>query len=122
MVHLSIYLIVDLPPFLSFPLHLNLFYFLSFPFLSLPLFALYLIDIANFQTEIDEYIARTQQQTQQRTSYSANKRPRFQKLESQPGRDSWMVGGDLRDYQLEGLNWLIYTWCKNTNAILADEM
>jgi hypothetical protein len=31
-------------------------------------------------------------------------------------------GGALRDYQLEGLNWLIYSWMNNTNAILADEM
>lgn len=32
------------------------------------------------------------------------------------------VGGTLRDYQLEGLNWLIYSWMNNTNSILADEM
>ena len=28
----------------------------------------------------------------------------------------------LRDYQLEGLNWMMYAWAKGTNAILADEM
>ena len=28
----------------------------------------------------------------------------------------------LRDYQLEGLNWLAYSWTKNINVILADEM
>jgi chromodomain-helicase-DNA-binding protein 1 len=33
-----------------------------------------------------------------------------------------LKGGELRDYQLEGLNWLVYSWCNNTNVILADEM
>ena len=41
-------------------------------------------------------------------------------LEQQP---SWLLGGGkLRDYQLDGLNWLIYSWATNHNAILADEM
>ncbi len=37
---------------------------------------------------------------------------------------SWCVpaGGQLRDYQLAGLNWLIYSWSKGANCILADEM
>lgn len=28
----------------------------------------------------------------------------------------------LRDYQLDGLNWLIHSWCKENSVILADEM
>jgi SNF2 family DNA or RNA helicase len=28
----------------------------------------------------------------------------------------------LRDYQLEGLNWLTYSWKEDRNCILADEM
>ena len=28
----------------------------------------------------------------------------------------------LRDYQLEGLNWLAHSWCKQNSVILADEM
>lgn len=31
-------------------------------------------------------------------------------------------GNTLRDYQIEGVNWLVYCWCKKTNSILADEM
>lgn len=31
-------------------------------------------------------------------------------------------GGTLRDYQLAGLNWLVYSWARNYNCILADEM
>ncbi|GMH36548.1 hypothetical protein BSKO_04416 [Bryopsis sp. KO-2023] len=37
----------------------------------------------------------------------------------QPG---YLRGGTLRDYQLGGLNWLVYSWSKNINCILADEM
>lgn len=40
-------------------------------------------------------------------------------LKEQP---EWLKAGKLRDYQLEGLNWMVYTWSKYHNAILADEM
>ena len=32
------------------------------------------------------------------------------------------TGGTLHPYQLEGLNWLRFSWAQNTNTILADEM
>ncbi|ETE65957.1 Chromodomain-helicase-DNA-binding protein 2, partial [Ophiophagus hannah] len=47
--------------------------------------------------------------------------PRFVALKNQPS----YIGGEnleLRDYQLEGLNWLAHSWCKNNSVILADEM
>lgn len=28
----------------------------------------------------------------------------------------------LRDYQMNGVNWLIHAWCKHNSSILADEM
>ena len=34
----------------------------------------------------------------------------------------WLQNGDLRDYQLSGVNWLYRAWCQNLNTILADEM
>ena len=34
----------------------------------------------------------------------------------------WLKAGTLRDYQLDGLNWLVYSWAKGNNSILADEM
>ena len=40
-------------------------------------------------------------------------------LEKQP---EWLKAGTLRDYQLDGLNWLVYSWSKGHNSILADEM
>ncbi|KAI9824644.1 MAG: hypothetical protein M1819_000845 [Sarea resinae] len=33
-----------------------------------------------------------------------------------------LTGGKLMDYQMEGLNWMLYNWYKRQNAILADEM
>ncbi|XP_071964385.1 chromodomain-helicase-DNA-binding protein 1-like isoform X2 [Antedon mediterranea] len=48
-------------------------------------------------------------------------RPRFVQLKAQPS----YIGGDdleLRDYQLDGLNWLAHSWCKENSIILADEM
>jgi SNF2 family DNA or RNA helicase len=41
------------------------------------------------------------------------------KIEKQPNT---LVGGQLRDYQLEGLNWLFKLYQANLNGILADEM
>ena len=40
-------------------------------------------------------------------------------LEKQP---EFLQAGTLRDYQLDGLNWLIYSWMQDQNCILADEM
>lgn len=54
----------------------------------------------------------------QSTSYG-NNRPRFEKLTSQP---SFIKGGELRDFQLTGLNWMAFLWSRNENGILADEM
>ena len=43
----------------------------------------------------------------------------FRKIEESPVAKN---GDTLRDYQLEGLNWLRYCWYNRTNNILADEM
>ncbi|KAH3665484.1 hypothetical protein OGAPHI_003669 [Ogataea philodendri] len=51
-------------------------------------------------------------------SYGSN-RPRFEKLTSQP---LFIKNGELRDFQLTGLNWMAFLWSRNENGILADEM
>ncbi|XP_072036512.1 chromodomain-helicase-DNA-binding protein 5-like isoform X3 [Amphiura filiformis] len=43
------------------------------------------------------------------------------KYEAQPDYIT-ETGGNLHDYQLEGLNWLRYSWAHNVSTILADEM
>ncbi|XP_077452624.1 chromodomain-helicase-DNA-binding protein 2 isoform X1 [Stigmatopora argus] len=48
-------------------------------------------------------------------------RPRFVALKKQPS----FIGDEnlqLRDYQLDGLNWLAHSWCRCNSVILADEM
>jgi len=40
-------------------------------------------------------------------------------LDKQP---SILMGGQLRDFQMVGLNWLVSLYNNNLNGILADEM
>ncbi|XP_060804786.1 chromodomain-helicase-DNA-binding protein 1 isoform X2 [Amyelois transitella] len=50
------------------------------------------------------------------------RRPKFHQVKEQPdymGKDQTYT---LRDYQMDGLNWLIHSWCKDNSVILADEM
>uniref|UniRef100_W8AZH4 Chromodomain-helicase-DNA-binding protein 1 n=1 Tax=Ceratitis capitata TaxID=7213 RepID=W8AZH4_CERCA len=47
-------------------------------------------------------------------------RPKFYKIREQP--DFLTDGLTLRDYQMDGLNWLLHSWCKENSVILADEM
>lgn len=52
-------------------------------------------------------------------NYPTNQRPRFEKLNKQP---LFIKNGELRDFQLTGLNWMAFLWSRNENGILADEM
>lgn len=47
-------------------------------------------------------------------------RPEFFPIENNKLGD-WFLG-ELRDYQLDGVNWLLFNWCQGINGILADEM
>lgn len=55
------------------------------------------------------------------TQYPRDRRPEFVKIDQDP---PYVVatGGELKDFQLTGLNWLAYVWSKGENGILADEM
>jgi chromodomain-helicase-DNA-binding protein 1 len=55
------------------------------------------------------------------TNYARNQRPIFQKIEKDPDYIT-STGGELKDFQVTGLNWLAYLWSKGENGILADEM
>jgi chromodomain-helicase-DNA-binding protein 1 len=54
-------------------------------------------------------------------AYVRTQRPTFEKITEDP---EYIVstGGQLKDFQLTGLNWLAYLWSKGENGILADEM
>jgi chromodomain-helicase-DNA-binding protein 1 len=55
------------------------------------------------------------------TNHAKTGRPPFQKIIKDPDYIQ-ETGGQLKDFQLTGLNWLAYIWCKGDNGILADEM
>lgn len=47
---------------------------------------------------------------------------RKQKFKQKDAQPKIMTGGEIMDYQQDGLNWLYYKWFQQQNAILADEM
>ncbi|KAJ3683795.1 hypothetical protein LUZ60_014022 [Juncus effusus] len=79
-------------------------------------------EIAFAQDAIDEYKMREDAlNVQGKTVDSQRKRIKasLRRLDEQP---LWLKAGKLRDYQLEGLNFLVNSWRNDTNVILADEM
>ncbi|PIN01988.1 Chromodomain-helicase DNA-binding protein [Handroanthus impetiginosus] len=79
-------------------------------------------DISFAQDAIDEYKTReAASMVQGKTVDFQRKKSKgsLRKLDEQP---EWLKGGNLRDYQLEGLNFLVNSWRNDTNVILADEM
>lgn len=54
-------------------------------------------------------------------TYPRYSRPTFQKIREDPEYLK-VTGGELKDFQLTGLNWLAYLWSQGENGILADEM
>lgn len=82
-----------------------------------------------FSNLIDEYKKRQLASTFPPVNIKSQKamriRPKFVPLKEKPA----YLGGQwpdatlsLRDYQLDGLNWLANSWCKQNGVILADEM
>ncbi|PSS11200.1 CHD3-type chromatin-remodeling factor PICKLE like [Actinidia chinensis var. chinensis] len=84
-------------------------------------------DISLFQQEIERFNkiqSRRRKQGKQKSSSrdateSKKKQREFQQYEQSPG---FLSGGSLHPYQLEGLNFLRFSWSKQTHVILADEM
>ncbi|KHN96343.1 chromo domain-containing protein 1 [Metarhizium album ARSEF 1941] len=73
-----------------------------------------------FQDKIDQYLDRSSRSWQSdRRETNPDTRGRMIKLDSQP---SYIQGGELRSFQLKGLNFLCLNWTRGNNVILADEM
>ena len=76
-----------------------------------------------FPQKVEEYYTRQKsQKIPNKLCRVLKTRPKFVPLKSQP---SYIGGPDeleLRDYQLDGLNWLAHSWTKENGVILADEM
>lgn len=70
---------------------------------------------------IESYINRTSSGMQPARSqnYGTN-RPKYVRMSEQPAYLS--AGGQLKEFQVTGLNWLAYLWSQAENGILADEM
>ena len=72
------------------------------------------------QPEIDWYLNRIRnlpQSNSKETSLSS--RSDYKPFKTQP---DYIKGGELREFQIHGLNFLAHHWCKGNNVILADEM
>lgn len=70
--------------------------------------------VAKYQTRLKSKILPSLS-----ANYPQNQRPRFEKLVKQP---VIIKNGELKDFQLTGLNWMAFLWSRNENGILADEM
>lgn len=75
------------------------------------------------KAEIEAFHVRESAQTVpwKSAKYPSGGRPAFRKITEDP---SYLTasGGQLKEFQLTGLNWLAYLWAKEENGILADEM
>ncbi|XP_015079213.1 CHD3-type chromatin-remodeling factor PICKLE isoform X1 [Solanum pennellii] len=87
-------------------------------------------DISSFQQEIERYhrvqsrddkASSSKQKSVPKETTELKLKPRelFQQYERSP---EFLSGGSLHPYQLEGLNFLRFSWSKQTHVILADEM
>ncbi|KAG6007422.1 hypothetical protein E4U21_006011 [Claviceps maximensis] len=75
---------------------------------------------SNFQDKIDQYLDRSSRSWQSdKRETNPDTRSRMVKLESQP---DYIQNGELRPFQLKGLNFLCLNWTRANNVILADEM
>ena len=76
-----------------------------------------------FPKKIEEYnIRQKSQKTPTKFCKVLKTRPKFVPLKKEPDYLGGELQLNLRDYQLDGLNWLAQTWCKENSVILADEM
>lgn len=72
------------------------------------------------QAEIDRYLDRTSSLPHSnKAETNPNTRRPFKTIIEQP---EYIKYGTLREFQLHGVNFLAYNWCKSKNVILADEM
>ncbi|KAI1817790.1 P-loop containing nucleoside triphosphate hydrolase protein [Poronia punctata] len=70
--------------------------------------------------KVDQFLNRsTRSWVSDKTESNLATRSKFLKLEKQP---AYIQGGELRNFQLTGLNFLALNWCRGNNVILADEM
>jgi chromodomain-helicase-DNA-binding protein 4 len=81
---------------------------------------------ADFKTAYDDWVLKHYVHTPNQTTLRRNilnaKNKDFETQLLKNAQPSTVTGGQLMDYQVEGMNWLYYQWYKAQNCILADEM
>lgn len=72
------------------------------------------------QREIDRFLDRSARVpvSDRNESNPATRKP-FELIHSSP---SFLENGELKDFQIKGLNFLAFNWVKDRNVVLADEM
>ncbi|KAF2722676.1 SNF2 family DNA-dependent chromodomain-containing ATPase [Polychaeton citri CBS 116435] len=72
------------------------------------------------QAEVDRFLDRSAKLpvSNQQEARLATRSP-YKPFREQP---SYIKGGQLREFQIHGVNFLTHHWCKGNNVILADEM
>lgn len=72
------------------------------------------------QQEIDRYLQRSSKlPVSNKTESNPHTRSAYKAFREQP---AYIKGGELRDFQIKGINFLAHNWCRGNNVILADEM
>ncbi|KAI9835020.1 MAG: hypothetical protein M1838_005405, partial [Thelocarpon superellum] len=72
------------------------------------------------QAEIDRFLDRTSRlPVSSKIEANPATRRKFVTIREQPG---YIKHGQLRDFQVTGVNFLAYNWCRGNNVVLADEM
>ena len=75
------------------------------------------------QKHIDDYLNREgSNRIPNRNAKCLKHRPKFVPHKTQPDFIGSTKELELRTYQLDGVNWLVHSWCREMSAILADEM
>lgn len=81
---------------------------------------------ADFKSAYDDWVIKhyvhTPSQSTLRRHLQTIRNKNFETDLLKNAQPTTLTGGQLMDYQLEGMNWLYYQWYKSQNCILADEM
>ncbi|XP_013387155.1 chromodomain-helicase-DNA-binding protein 4 [Lingula anatina] len=85
-------------------------------------------EVVDFEKFVEEYNVRRKrfkEREKKKDKKKEEKKPKRSKFSQKLTEDPEYLqttGGKLHPYQLEGLNWLRFSWVQRTNTILADEM
>uniref|UniRef100_A0A4W5ME14 Uncharacterized protein n=1 Tax=Hucho hucho TaxID=62062 RepID=A0A4W5ME14_9TELE len=74
------------------------------------------------QEDVDPGKIREFEEIKRIPEYKFVERPQPDKWQKLDKSKDYRNGNQLREYQLEGMNWLLFNWYNRKNCILADEM